>query len=186
VAVGYLFLIPIIRGISNLDEIHTAECLEQSVAFIGILLFVPIVKPEQSSEIRAIVFSKKFSYTKILILRLIISTIALFILVLGFSGVMLTLDCRFTLWIYVAGTFVSAMALGCCGFLMSSLCNNVISGYFTSFGYFILNLLGTITYKSKLSLFSMSKGIYVTKIWLLAMSLLLIAGVFLYERIRKR
>ncbi len=185
-AVGYLFLIPVIRGISNLDEVHTAECLEQAVAFIGIFLLVPIVKPEQSNEIQEVVFSKKIFYSKILALRLTISFVVLLFLAIGFSWIMLVLNCKFPFWTYVVGTFISALALGSFGFFVSSLCNNVIAGYFTSAGYFILNLLGSITSTSKLSLFSMSNGIFDTKYWLLAISVLFIAGVFLYERINRR
>lgn len=183
VSIVYLFLIPMIRGISNLDKIHTAECLEQAVTFIGVFLLVPIVKPEQSCEIRETVFSKRLSYSKILLLRLTIAVLILIILIMGFSLVMLVHNCLFPFWPYVAGTFVSAVALGSCGLFVSSLSNNVIAGYFSSAGYFILNLLGAITDKSILYLFAMSNGGYITKYWLLIMSLLLIVGVFLYERI---
>lgn len=35
-AVAYIFLIPVIRGISNLDNIHSADVFGQSLALIGI------------------------------------------------------------------------------------------------------------------------------------------------------
>lgn len=183
---GYLSFISIIRGISNLDEVHTAECLEQAVACIGVFLLVPIVKLEQSNEIQEVLFSKKVTYSKILALRLATAIVVLLFLIIGFSGVMLVLNCKFPFWTYATGTFVSALALGSCGFLVSSLYNNVILGYFTSAGYFILNLLGAISSKSILSLFSMSNGIYDTKYWLLALSILLMAGVFLNEQLNRR
>lgn len=45
-AVAYILFIPVIRGISNLDNIHSADVLGQSLALIGILLLIPITKQE--------------------------------------------------------------------------------------------------------------------------------------------
>ena len=165
-SIFYLCFVPVIRGISNLDEVHSAECLEQSVALIGIFLFIPLSRPEQNKDIQEIVFSKKKSYVSILLLRFCMSFFCLLVLVSLFSAVMV-----------VYGSF---------GFLIAACTNNIIAGYFLSVGYFTLNLLGEINGNSRLSLFSMSNGIFDTKYWLLAMSVLCFLLVAIYERANKR
>ena len=40
-AAVYTFIIPVIRGISNLDNIHSADVFGQSLALIGVFLFIP-------------------------------------------------------------------------------------------------------------------------------------------------
>ena len=39
-AAVYTFIIPVIRGISNLDNIHSADVFGQSLALIGVFLFI--------------------------------------------------------------------------------------------------------------------------------------------------
>lgn len=182
----YLCFVPIIRGISNLDAVHSAECLEQSVALIGIFLFVPLSRPEQNKDIQEIVFSKKKSYISILLLRFCMSFFCLLVLVSLFSAVMVVCGCSFPFAKYVFGTLISSLTLGGCGFLIATCTNNIIAGYFLSVGYFTLNLLGEINGNSRLSLFSMSNGIFDTKYWLLAMSALCFLLVAIYERANKR
>ena len=43
-AAVYTFIIPVIRGISNLDNIHSADVFGQSLALIGVFLFIPIIR----------------------------------------------------------------------------------------------------------------------------------------------
>ena len=181
-AAAYLLIIPLLRGIANLDMVHSAECLEQSVILIGIFLIVPLNVPEQSKAIQEVVYTRKISHRKILLLRLAMSTLVLIMMVCMFSGIMVWKNCTFPFVAYAAGTVVSAMALGSLGFTVSILSNSTIAGYLTSTGYFLLNFLGNVSDKSIFYLFSMGKGNYVTKIYLLGWSLLMIAVALNYAR----
>ncbi len=182
----YLCFIPMIRGISDLDAVHSAECLEQSVALIGIFLFVPLSRPEQNKGIQEIVFSKKKSYLSILLLRFCMSFFCLVALVSLFSAVMAARGCAFPFTEYVLGTLISSLTLGGLGLLAAVCTNNVIAGYFLSVGYFTLNFPGVINGNSRLSLFSMSNGIFGTKYWLLAISGLCFLLTAIYQMIHKR
>lgn len=51
-AICYLSIIPIMRGIANLNAARSAECLEQSVILIGIFLIVPLNAPEQPKAVQ--------------------------------------------------------------------------------------------------------------------------------------
>lgn len=165
-----------------MDMVHSAECLEQSVILIGIFLIVPLNVPEQSKAIQEVVYTRKISHRKILLLRLAMSTLVLIMMVCMFSGIMVWKNCTFPFVAYAAGTVVSAMALGSLGFTVSILSNSTIAGYLTSTGYFLLNFLGNVSDKSIFYLFSMGKGNYVTKIYLLGWSLLMIAVALNYAR----
>lgn len=165
-----------------MDMVHSAECLEQSVILIGIFLIVPLNVPEQSKAIQEVVYTRKISHRKILLLRLAMSTLVLIMMVCMFSGIMVWKNCTFPFVAYAAGTVVSAMALGSLGFTVSILSNSTIAGYLTSTGYFLLNFLGNVSDKSIFYLLSMGKGNYVTKIYLLGWSLLMIAVALTYAR----
>ena len=83
---------------------------------------------------------------------------------------------------YAAGTIISAMALGSLGFAIAILTNSVLAGYMASAGYFLLNILGNIPEESTFYLFSMEKGNYTTKIYLLGWSLLMLAVSCLFNK----
>lgn len=154
--------------------VHSAECLEQSVILVGIFLIVPLNVPEQPKVIQEIVCTKKISYWKILLLRLVMSMLLLIMLICLFSGIMIWKNCTFPFVAYVAGTIISAMALGSLGFAISIWSNSAIVGYLASAGYFLLNFLGNVPEGSIFYLFSMEKGNYITKMYLLGWSLLMI------------
>lgn len=179
-AVLYLLIIPIFRGISNLNAVHSAECLEQAVSFIGIFLIVPLAAPEQPKDIQEVIYVRQIPYTKILLARLIMSLAALFILIGGFAAIMLIQNCTFTFIHYVAGTTISAMALGSVGFLAAVVSNHFVIGYFVAVGYYLLNFLGSISSHNIFYLFSIESN-YKSKIWLVGISLLLISFTLFYE-----
>lgn len=169
-----------LRGISNLDLVHSAQCLEQSVILIGIFLIVPLNAPEQPDSIQEVVYTRKLSHWKILLLRLAMSILLLIVMICLFSGVMKWKNCIFPFVAYVAGTVISAMALGCLGLAVSVAGNSAVAGYLASIAYFLFNFLGEIPDNSMFYLFAMEKGNYMTKIYLLGWSILMIAVSLIY------
>ena len=139
VAVAYLLTIPLVRGIANLDRVHSAECLEQSVILVGIFLIVPLNMPEQSKAIQEVVYTKKISRWKILLLRFITTTLLLTMLICLFCGIMIWKNCTFPFVAYAARTVIRAMVLGSLGLAVSILSNSVIMGYLVSAAYFLLS-----------------------------------------------
>lgn len=55
-----LLAIPIVRSVGNLTVVLSAECLELFVSLIGITMIIPITKNEHNTEIREIIFGKKY------------------------------------------------------------------------------------------------------------------------------
>lgn len=181
IAVVYLLLVPLLRGIENLDAVRSAECLEQTVIIIGIILIVPIYAPEQSKAIRDLVCTKKVPHWNILLLRLLMAIFSLIVMVSIFSAIMVWKNCTFPFVPYVAGTVISALALGSIGFTVSVLSHSVIAGYLISIGYFLFNFLGNISSESIFYLFSMQTGSSEAKIWLFGLSILIFAISLFYE-----
>ena len=184
-AAVYLLAIPLLRGIANLDMVHSAECLEQSVTLIGIFLIVPLNVPEQAKAIQEVVYTRNISHWKILLLRFVMAMLVSIMMICLFSGMMLWKICTFPFPAYVAGTAISAMALGSLGLAVSIWSNSVIAGYLASVAYFLLNFLGNISDGSVFYLFSMEKENYMTKRYLLGWSLFLIVVSFGYTRKKK-
>lgn len=184
-AAVYLLAIPLLRGIANLDMVHSAECLEQSVTLIGIFLIVPLNVPEQAKAIQEVVYTRNISHWKILLLRFVMAMLVSIMMICLFSGMMLWKNCTFPFAAYVAGTAISAMTLGSLGLAVSIWSNSVIAGYLASVAYFLLNFLGNISDGSVFYLFSMEKENYMTKRYLLGWSLFLIVVSFGYTRKKK-
>lgn len=134
-AVAYTFLIPAIRGISNLDNVHSADVLGQSLALIGIFLLLPITRQELEIDIKEIVYTKVWSYRKSVSIRLICGFLLITVIITIFAGIMQLQNCKFPFLEYVSVTILYAVFLGILGLLFSQLGSNVIIGYLTSLGY---------------------------------------------------
>lgn len=132
----YLLLVPALRGISNLDAAHSAECLEQSIRPIGIALLVPLCAAEQKAAIWEVTFAKRISGWVILLLRFLMAMVACACLTSIFAGVMKMNHCSFPYMSCVLRTVVAEVALGSLGFLVAVLSRSTIAGYLLSVGCF--------------------------------------------------
>lgn len=179
-----LMIIPIIRGISNLDSVHSAECLEQSVILAGIFLIVPLSLPEQSESIRETISNKKMSEWFILFIRMLTAILVLIILISAFTLIMLVCNCQFEYAKYTFGTIVSAAALGFSGLITAAISNSTIAGYLVAVGYFFSNFTENKTVKNIFFLFSMSEGDFSMKKWIFLFDLILAALILLYKKSR--
>lgn len=157
-AVGYTFLIPVIRGISNLDNIHSADVFGQSLALIGIFLLIPITKQELEVAVKEIVYTKAWSYRKSVCIRLICGFLLIVIMVTVFAGIMQLQNCDFPFLEYVSVTILYAVFLGLLGLLLSQLGSNVIIGYLASLGYWSFCQFKILTEENVLFLFPIING----------------------------
>ena len=185
IAILYLLIIPVLRSIENLNEIYSAECLEQSVILIGILLIVPLHAAEQEAVIWDVVFTRKIPQWMVLLIRMITAIVMLVFLTGIFAEIMIVKNCTFPYMSYVVGTVISELALGSVGFFAAVLSNSVIAGYLVSIGYFLFNYLGNISDTNIFCLFSMRTGDFITKVWLFGISVLLITITLIYEKKKK-
>ena len=184
-AILYLLIIPVLRSIENLNEIYSAECLEQSVILIGILLIVPLHAAEQEAVIWDVVFTRKIPQWMVLLIRMITAIVMLVFLTGIFAEIMIVKNCTFPYISYVVGTVISELALGSVGFFAAVLSNSVIAGYLVSIGYFLFNYLGNISDTNIFFFFFMRTGDFITKVWLFGISVLLITITLIYVKKKK-
>ena len=187
-AILYLLIIPVLRSIENLNEIYSAECLEQSVILFGILLIVPLHAAEHDAAIRDVVFTRKIPQWMVLLIRMITAIVMLVFLTGIFAEIMIVKNCTFPYMSYVVGTVISELALGSVGFFAAVLSNSVIAGYLVSIGYFLFNYLGNISDTNifcLFCLFSMRTGDFITKVWLFGISVLMITNTLIYVKKKK-
>ena len=100
-AAVYTFIIPVIRGISNLDNIHSADVFGQSLALIGVFLFIPIIRQELEVSVKEIVYTKVWSYRKSVSIRLICSFWMITVMITIFASIMRLQNCSFPFLKYV-------------------------------------------------------------------------------------
>jgi hypothetical protein len=185
IALLILFITPVIFGINNLDNISSAFVLERFISLIGIVLLTPIFLPEQDKNIAELVESKYTSCIKIYLIRFILSIISLFIFISGFIVFMVLMSCEFDTLKFILGTFATAFFLGSIGFITSAVSNNVVFGYMASLGYYVFNMFNSSKLKN-LYLFSLGKGSFTEKYWLLGIGAAFIFSGALFKHILRK
>ncbi len=173
-ALVFLILIfaPIIFGITGLDAKASAVPLEMFVSLIGIVLLTPIFAPEQNEEIKDTVESKYISSIIVYLIRIFISIVLMAFLIGIFIYIMEWNGCDISLKL-AYGTFASALLIGAIGFAAYGISNNIAVGYMLPILYYALNFVGGNKHFGNFYLFSMTKGSYSKKVWLLISGVLL-------------
>ena len=177
----YFLIIPIIRGISNLNHIQSAQCFSQSVALIGIIILVPITQYELDMSIKEIVCTKTWSYLKSVIIRLCGGFVIISVAIIGFAMIMQSRNCLFPFWTYVISTILYAGFMGTAGILFSQIGSNIVAGYLTALGYWSLCQLQIISENNVFSLFPIVSGNFEMQklIILIVVLVILICGIVL-------
>lgn len=183
-AFGVALLTPVIFETSSLEGKLAAQPLEMFLSLAGVLLLTPVFLPEQDENICDLIRSKRTDHLAVCALRTAYSAVALLAVVGGFTLFMRACESAVG-WQQLAGAFASALFLGAIGFAGAGISGNVTVGYMAAMIYYIANF----TLKEQLGnfyLFSMSAGDGGGKLFLFAVSLLLVAGVFAWKRVGER
>lgn len=154
----YLFIIPVIRGISNLDNIQSAQCFSQSVAFVGIIILVPVIRHELEISIKEVICTKTWPYLRTVVVRLCCGFAIISVIIIGFALIMKNNNCTFSFWTYVFSSILYAGFMGIVGILFSQMGGSVIVGYLISLGYWSLCQLQIIAESNVLYLFPIVSG----------------------------
>ena len=80
-AIALLFMIPLIYGTANLDNLQSADCLERMAALIGIPMFTPLIRQEHSRSLYETIAFRQVSLRFIVLLRTVLSIIGSILLV---------------------------------------------------------------------------------------------------------
>lgn len=159
-----LLVIPLIYGTSGLDGARTADCLERMAALIGIPMFVPLLKPEQTPGMEAVVSLGRVPYQAVAGLRMGLSLLGTLGLLLLFEGCLCMAGCVFPVCAYTFRALAAAMTLGFPGLLASAGFGNTALGYLTSFGWYCAVQLESVGAAFRI----VSNGVHVYPLLLLA------------------
>ncbi|OPJ59868.1 hypothetical protein CLORY_30850 [Clostridium oryzae] len=151
---------------------------------MGIVLLVPILRPEQNKEINEVVSGKAITQCWIFIFRLVMAVFCMIILISVFAGIMKFFYCKFPYFFYVFGTFCSAFALGCIGLFTTALVNNTVVGYLVSITYLLLDMFTKNRYLGVFTLSSMQLKNYQNKYWLLVLGIILVTGTMFVRKLK--
>ena len=184
-AIIYVLLIPVIRGISNLNNIQSAQCLSQSVSLIGIILIVPIVRPEIEIAVKEIIYTKSWSYLKSVLIRIACSFVLVTFFIITFTYAMRLRNCTFPFWSFTGITILYAVFMGVVGLVVSVFSQNTIIGYLFALGYWTFCQLQIIQEGGRFYLFPIINGeIHNEKIIILIMIDILL--LFLFIALQKK
>ena len=181
---GYLLLIPMIRGISNLNAVQSAQCLAQSGAFIGILIMVPITEHELASGIRDILYTKSWPYAKSILIRLTCGFLLVSLFIFALTFAMRANGSSFPLPLFGGATVLYALFLGLLGLFTAQLGGTAAAGYLAAAGYWSFCHLRIIREDSCLYFFPIVEGklSHLKTAALLAADLLLLLFFFVTVR----
>ena len=182
-AVGVLAVSPLVFGLTELSGRLAAQPLEIIPLLTGIILFTPILAPEQNECILETVRAKKMSRHIVTGLRILCSTVLLAVLTGALGGYMRYNECSVTLKMCL-GAFAGAFAIGALGFSAAAVTDNPVIGYMVSLMYFMMNLF-MHRELGKFCLMSMTYGIKGCKPVAAATGAFLIAAAMIYRRIAK-
>ena len=138
-----LLIIPLIYGTANLDYIKSADCLERMVALIGIPMFTSLFYQEQSQDLYSMVALRSFSFRVVVALRIGISMVGTFVLVVVFEIYMRTCGCIFPFGVYTVRAFAACTVLGFAGLLCASVAKNTVAGYLGAFCFYFVVQAGS-------------------------------------------
>ncbi len=178
-----IIITPIIFGIANMDATSAAAPLDMFVSLMGIVMLTPVFQPEQNEEINDLVSSKYVSIAKIYLIRTIYSIIIVAIFISIFALYMSICKSEITLQL-VIGTIANAIFLGSLGMITSAICNNTIIAYMIPLVFYALNY-GTGPKLGNYYLFSMIRGNFEPKVWLLVTGIILIVASIIIKKLEK-
>lgn len=182
-ALAVALFTPVVFETSSLDGKLAAQPLEMLLSLAGALLLTPVFLPEQDEAIRDLIRSKRTDYLAVCALRVAYSTVTLVALIGGFTLFMRACESAVG-WQHFFGAFATAFFLGVLGLAGAGVSGNVTVGYMVAMIYYIANF----ALKEKLGdfyLFSMSAGDGGGKVFLFAVSLLLMSVVFEWKKVRE-
>lgn len=178
----FCLISPAVIGYSNLDTAQAARVMEMYFSITGMLLFAPLLIPEQDRSIRALIRSKELPLWQLLLVRLATAILVAAIIVLVILSIISNSGGTIAYSRLFAGSFAEIIFLGSMSYLISSITNQFILGYMAGFMYYAVNL-GASKYLGHFALFQMIRGTYGFIPWMLVLSaVFFIVGTICNER----
>ncbi len=165
----FCLISPAVIGYSNLDTAQAARVMEMYYSITGMLLFAPLLIPEQDCSIRSLIRSKELPIWQLHLVRLATAVLVAVVMILVILSIIKSSGGVIAYGSLFAGSFAEILFLGSISFLAGSLTNQFILGYMAGFMYYAVNL-GASRYLGHFALFQMIRGSYDFIPWMLILS----------------
>lgn len=183
-AIGIFLLTLLLFDVTALQAGEAAKPIEFLLCWVGVMFLAPVFLPEQNTEIRDVICSRKIDYIKVCILRTLYSAAATAFFVSLFIGIMKVRECDVDAGVLFGG-IATALFLGAVGFAAAGISGNTTIGYMAAFAYYLASY-GMKGKLGKFYLFSMTAGNVEDKKWLFAAAVLLICVTFVIMKLRQK
>lgn len=180
----FCLLSPAIVGFSNLDTYEAAKVMEIYFSLTGILLFSPLLIPEQDRSIRDLVRSKEQPVWQLLLMRFAAAVLAAAIVIFAILSIIDNSGGTICFGRLFAGSLAETLFLGSICFLAASLTGQIVLGYMAGFMYYAVNL-GAAKYLGHFALFQMCRGVFDFIPRMAFLGVLMIVGGILYDERRQ-
>lgn len=112
IALIFCLVSPAVIGYSNLDTAQAARVMEMYFSITGMLLFAPLLIPEQDRSIRALIRSKELPLWQLLLVRLATAILVAAIIVLVILSIINSSGGTIAYSRLFAGSFAEIIFLG--------------------------------------------------------------------------
>lgn len=176
IAAAFLTIIFLMTDMRFLNYTEAARIGETYVSIIGIILFPYLCNIEYNKNIKETIFTKKTSFAKVVLIRVILMLIFTIFCVSIITAIELFNGSSFNAAELISGTCITAFFLGMVGITFSNISDNDILGYMAAFMYYFFELFDAGKHTKDLYLFSLMKGSFdYGKYYLLLFSIILLA-----------
>jgi hypothetical protein len=147
---------------------------------IGIIFLTQLTEIDQGEGMDELIAIREKGIYYNFILRYLIGLFFIGLIIVWFLGYLNTVRAGFKVMELFIATFITSLFLGTLGITIANVTKNYIAGYLVAFTYFLFELMTGGDYTGKLFLFSLSRGQFEPKYYLLGISILLLGTNLIY------
>lgn len=182
-----LLFTPLLYNVENTDIKSAAVICERYISIIGIILLTPMFSPERRENIKELVDTKTLSQQVIYFIRIIVSSLILFIIVAFVVAILKFFNGDFNTGKFIMGTFATAFFLGALGFLVDSILGITLAGYMVPFTYLLFEVGNNAKHVgNKFHILSLARDSMIEKYYIFSASVLIIILALTINYIKKR
>lgn len=152
---------------------------EQLISPIGIVMFVRTALIEDEYGVSEMVYSKVYPYWRIILYRIVITSIQLFLVLSIIFLPLKIVRADFHITNILFGSYTTALYLGVIGMILGYMTKEISIGILVPFLYYFFEMFSKGRFTKNLYLFGMGRGNYISKIKLFSIATIAII-VFLF------
>ena len=180
---AYACLLPIIFSFELLRSWEVARISELYMSLLGMIILTPLAAVDLENGIFELIAVKRWKRGWTFCFRLLIGILLLLIVTVGLLIFMRLRGSSFPFGRFLAGALVTQLFLGLIGISVTHITGNATLGYMFAFSYFFAEWVTKGKYTGDFFLFSLLRGNFLPKYYLLGIiGILLVFNLLLLNR----